>query len=74
MLFRSIADEAFFCGTAAELTPIRSIDQLPVGNGKVGPITRKLQEQYLGLVKGKIPDRYGWLTPVPVAEPAASGR
>ncbi len=72
--FLYIADEAFFCGTAAELTPIRSIDQLPVGNGKVGPITRKLQEQYMGIVRGTIPGRTGWLTPVPVAEPAASGR
>ena len=72
--FLYIADEAFFCGTAAEITPIRSIDQLQVGSGKPGPITRRLQEQYMGIVRGKVPDRYGWLTPVPVAEPAASGR
>ena len=72
--FLYIADEAFFCGTAAELTPIRSIDRLPVGQGKPGPITRKVQEQYMGIAKGTIPDRFGWLTPVPMAEPAASGR
>ena len=72
--FLYIADEAFFCGTAAEITPIRSIDQLPVGDAKVGPITKKLQEAYMGICRGKIPSRTGWLTPVPVAEPAASGR
>jgi len=72
--FLYIADEAFFCGTAAELTPIRSIDHLPVGAGKPGPVTKKVQEQYMGIVKGRLPDKYGWLTPVPVAEPAAGGR
>lgn len=72
--FLYIADEAFFCGTAAEITPIRSIDQLPVGDAKVGPVTKKLQEAYMGICRGKIPSRSGWLTPVPVAEPAASGR
>ncbi|MFI5246058.1 MAG: branched-chain amino acid transaminase [Gemmatimonadales bacterium] len=70
--FLYIADEAFFCGTAAELTPIRSIDHQPVGLGKPGPVTKRVQEQYMGIVKGKLADRYGWLTPVPVAEPAAS--
>jgi branched-chain amino acid aminotransferase len=57
----------FFCGTAAELTPIRSVDRLPVGEGKPGPITKRLQAEYMGLVKGTVADRYGWLTPVPVA-------
>ena len=56
------------------ITPIRSIDQQQLGNGKPGPVTRRLQEQYMGIVRGKIPNKYGWLTPVPVAEPAASGR
>lgn len=72
--FLYIADEAFFCGTAAEITPIRSIDQLPVGAGKPGPVTLRLQEQYMGIVRGKVPGRNGWLTPVPVAEPVAGGR
>lgn len=62
-----VADEVFFCGTAAEITPVRSIDRIPVGDGKPGPVTRAIQEQYLGIARGRIPDRYGWLTPVPVA-------
>lgn len=65
--FLYVADEMFFCGTAAELTPIRSVDRLPVGDGKPGPITRRIQAEYMGLVKGTVADRYGWLTPVPVA-------
>ncbi len=56
-----IADEVFFTGTAAEVTPIRSVDGLPVGEGKRGPITAKIQEQFFGITQGKIPDRYGWL-------------
>jgi branched-chain amino acid aminotransferase len=71
--FLYIADEAFFCGTAAEVTPIRSIDQLPVGDATVGPITRKVQEHYLNIVRGKVPDTRGWLEPVPVAA-TAGGR
>ena len=63
--FLYVADELFFTGTAAELTPIRSVDRIPVGEGKPGPITRAIQEQYLGIATGKLPDRYGWLTPVP---------
>jgi branched-chain amino acid aminotransferase len=53
-------DEAFFTGTAAELTPIRSVDRIPVGNGTVGPITRTLQSRFLGIARGQIPDSYGW--------------
>jgi len=59
-----LADEAFFTGTAAEITPIRSVDGIQVGAGKRGPITRKLQEEFFGIVSGKIPDRHGWLVPV----------
>jgi branched-chain amino acid aminotransferase len=66
--FLYIADELFFCGTAAELTPIRSVDRLPVGEGKPGPITKAIQKEYLGIVRGEIADRHGWLTMVP--EPA----
>ncbi|HEX9563552.1 MAG TPA: branched-chain amino acid transaminase [Gemmatimonadaceae bacterium] len=62
-----IADEVFFSGTAAEITPVRSVDKVPVGNGKPGPITQALQAEYLGIAKGQVPDRHGWLTPVPVA-------
>jgi branched-chain amino acid aminotransferase len=60
-----IADELFFSGTAAELTPIRSVDRIQVGDGKPGGITRAIQAQYLGICKGEIEDRYGWLTMVP---------
>jgi len=59
-----LADEAFFTGTAAEITPIRSVDGIPVGEGVRGPITRRLQEEFFGIVRGRIPDRHGWLTPV----------
>jgi branched-chain amino acid aminotransferase len=60
-----VADEIFFCGTAAELTPIRSVDHIQVGEGRPGPITRAIQEEFLGIAKGKRPDRHGWLTFVP---------
>ncbi len=62
-----ISDEAFFTGTAAEITPIRSVDRIPVGKGNVGPITRALQREFFGIVNGTQPDRHRWLTPVPVA-------
>lgn len=60
-----VADEVFFCGTAAELTPVRSIDRITIGEGHRGPITKAIQEKYLGIAAGRIPDPYGWLTPVP---------
>jgi branched-chain amino acid aminotransferase len=60
-----ISDELFFTGTAAELTPIRSVDHIQVGDGKPGPVTLAIQEQYMGIVSGRIGDRYGWLTMVP---------
>jgi branched-chain amino acid aminotransferase len=59
-----IADELFFTGTAAEITPIRSVDRIPVGEGKPGPVTQTVQQQYLGIAKGTIPDRHHWLTMV----------
>ncbi len=58
------ADELFFTGTAAEVTPIRTVDRLPVGKGGVGPLTRALQQRYLDTVKGRLPDTHGWLTRV----------
>jgi branched-chain amino acid aminotransferase len=59
-----IADEAFFTGTAAEITPIRSIDRITVGAGRRGPVTERLQAEFFGIVNGQHPDRHGWLTPV----------
>lgn len=57
-----LADEIFFTGTAAEITPIRSVDRLPVGSGKPGPITKAVQKEFFGITSGQIPDRHGWLT------------
>ncbi len=59
-----LADEIFMCGTAAEVTPIRSVDAKPVGAGVAGPITRKLQSLFFGLFEGRTEDRWGWLDPV----------
>jgi branched-chain amino acid aminotransferase len=60
-----IADELFFTGTAAEITPIRSVDRIPIGTGKPGALTLEIQRQYMGIATGVLEDRYGWLTPVP---------
>lgn len=59
-----LADEVFMCGTAAEVTPIRSVDAKQVGSGAAGPITRKMQERYFGLFNGKTRDKWGWLEPI----------
>ena len=59
-----IADELFFTGTAAEVTPIRSVDKYVIGNGKRGEITRKIQEAFFDIVE-QGNDPFGWLTPVP---------
>ena len=61
-----IADEVFFVGTAAEVTPIRSVDRILVGDGTAGPITKQLADEFFGIANGLKPDRYGWLTPVNV--------
>jgi branched-chain amino acid aminotransferase len=61
-----IADEVFFTGTAAEITPIRSVDKISVGKGAVGPITKSIQQEFYGIVHGEKPDRHRWLTPVKV--------
>jgi branched-chain amino acid aminotransferase len=67
-----LADEAFFTGTAVEITPIRSVDRLPVGNGKRGPVTETLQNAFFGLFSGKTPDRWGWLDYVDMSAPRAA--
>lgn len=58
------ADELFFSGTAAEVTPIRSVDRIAVGAGGRGPVTRAVQERFLDIAHGRVPDPQGWLTPV----------
>ena len=68
-----VADEVFFTGTAAEVTPIRSIDRIKVGNGRRGPVTERIQKEYFAYIGGEIPDRYNWLTPV-YAERGAHAR
>ena len=64
-----IADEVFFSGTAAEITPIRSIDRIPVGKGHRGPITERLQKEFFGIITGATADRHGWLSPVHARQP-----
>ena len=59
-----LADEMFFSGTAAEITPIRSVDGKPARVNGRGPITKLLQDRFFGLFNGKTPDRRGWLQPV----------
>ncbi|MEW6727849.1 MAG: branched-chain amino acid transaminase [Pseudomonadota bacterium] len=59
-----VADEAFFTGTAAEVTPIREVDNRPIGSGSRGPITERLQALYFDVVHGRHPKHLGWLTPV----------
>jgi branched-chain amino acid aminotransferase len=59
-----IADEVFFTGTAAEVSPIRSVDRIPIGSGSRGPITAKLQAEFFRVINGETPDTEGWLTPV----------
>ena len=59
-----IADEVFLTGTAAEITPVRSVDKITVGEGKRGPITERLQKLFFGLFDGSTVDRWGWLEPI----------
>ena len=56
-----IADEVFFTGTAAEVTPVSSVDRVKIGTGVRGPVTGKLQKEFFGIVSGEIEDRHGWL-------------
>ena len=64
-----IADEAFFAGTAVEITPIRSVDKITVGNGKRGPITEAIQRTFFDIINGEKPDTHNWLTYVYPGEP-----
>ncbi|MEX2571169.1 MAG: branched-chain amino acid transaminase [Gemmatimonadota bacterium] len=63
-----MADELFFTGTAAEVTPIRSVDKVVIGQGSAGPTTLALQERLLGIAHGRLPDTYGWRTLVSQAK------
>ena len=67
------ADELFFTGTAAEITPIRSVDRIAVGAGRTGPVTRELQKRFMQTVHGEIEDRYGWLSHVMPVQIAREG-
>jgi branched-chain amino acid aminotransferase len=58
------AEEVFLTGTATEICPVRSVDRVAVGKGDPGPVTRRLQELFLGLVRGDLEDRHGWMAPV----------
>jgi branched-chain amino acid aminotransferase len=72
-----IADEAFFAGTAVEITPIRSVDKIAIGNGRRGPITEAIQQAFFDVINGEVHDRHGWLTyvyPGEPREPVAAGR
>ncbi len=59
-----LADEVFMTGTAAEITPVRSVDRIQVGIGRCGPITKQIQQTFFGLFNGKTQDKYGWLDPI----------
>jgi branched-chain amino acid aminotransferase len=61
-----IADEVFFTGTAAEVSPIRSIDRVVIADGKTGDVTKRIADEFFGIANGLKPDRFGWLTPVKV--------
>jgi len=66
--FLYLADEAFFSGTAVEIAPIRSVDRLPVGAGKRGPVTAALQSAFFGLFSGQTADEWGWLDVVDMSQ------
>ena len=59
-----VADEAFFTGTAAEVTPIRELDNRTIGDGKRGPVTTRLQQLFFDVIRGKVPKHMDWLSPV----------
>ena len=61
-----LADEAFFTGTATEVHSIRSVDRITIADGAIGPMTKKISEEFIGITHGLRPDRFGWLTQVNV--------
>ncbi|MXZ41414.1 MAG: branched-chain amino acid transaminase [Caldilineaceae bacterium SB0662_bin_9] len=61
-----LADEIFFSGTAAEITPVRSVDRMPVGSGQRGPVTKEIQATFFGIVEDGARDEWGWLEAVPL--------
>src|SRR6201996_6706289 len=69
-----LCDEAFFTGTAAEVSHLRSVDRILIGDGSMGPVTKKLHDEFFGIVNGLKADRFNWLTPVnvKVAEPVGA--
>jgi branched-chain amino acid aminotransferase len=69
-----LADELFFTGTAAEITPIRSVDRQKIGTGARGPVTAALQKAFFDVIECRVADEHGWLTFVPALAGAASGR
>ncbi len=69
-----IADEVFFSGTAAEITPIRSVDRITVGQGHRGPVAEALQREFFAIINGTKPDRYGWLSFVHAQEQVGTAR
>jgi branched-chain amino acid aminotransferase len=67
-----IADEVFFTGSAAEVSPISHIDDIPVGKGRRGPITERLQSAFFDIIEGRAEDRHGWLTYIPAKKGVAA--
>jgi branched-chain amino acid aminotransferase len=67
-----LADEIFLTGTAAEITPVRSVDRINIGNGKRGPITEALQSAFFGLFTGRTADQWGWLEPCSATAPKSA--
>ena len=63
-----LADEIFFTGTAAEITPVRSVDRMPVGSGSRGPVTKAIQDYFFGIIRGELEDKWAWLTPIEMSE------
>ncbi len=68
-----LADELFFTGTAAEIIPIRSVDDIDIGNAERGPLTKKIQSAFFGLFDGRTEDRFGWLQPISAADRVTRG-
>ena len=66
------SDEVFFTGTAAEITPIASVDDLAIGCGARGPVTDSIQKAFFGLFTGETEDHFGWLEPIPPASAGAA--